>query len=63
MIPPRREERLRFEPEAAQRPGLHTLEVRLVRRGGAVHCRRSYFAGPADGAGGPAAFHRSPDGR
>ena len=36
---------LRFEPDAARRPGLHELEVKLTRRGGTVHCRRSYFAG------------------
>ncbi len=35
---------LRFEPVAGRRPGSHTLEVKLTRRGGTVHCRRSYFA-------------------
>jgi VWFA-related protein len=54
---------LRFEPDVAQRPGLHTLEVKLVRRGGTVHCRRSYLAGPAGGATGPAALPRGPGGR
>jgi VWFA-related protein len=38
---------LRFEPEAPRRPGLHTVDVRLVRRGGKVHSRRAYFVGPA----------------
>lgn len=36
---------LRFEPDGARRPGLHALQVKLTRRGGTVHCRRSYFAG------------------
>jgi Ca-activated chloride channel family protein len=38
---------LRFEPQYPQRPGLHEIEVRLVRRSGKVHCRRAYFVGPA----------------
>ncbi len=37
---------LRFEPEAARRPGLHQLEVKLTRRKGKVHCRKAYFVGP-----------------
>jgi VWFA-related protein len=32
---------LRFEPEQPLRPGLHELDVRLVGRGGKVHCRRA----------------------
>jgi VWFA-related protein len=38
---------LRFEPGSPRRPGLHPIDVRLVRRDGKVHCRRSYFV-PAD---------------
>lgn len=38
---------LGFEPEQPQRPGLHAIDVRLVRRGGKVHCRHAYFVGPA----------------
>jgi VWFA-related protein len=38
---------LRFEPEQPRRPGLHEIDVRLVRRSGKVHCRRAYFVGPA----------------
>jgi VWFA-related protein len=37
---------LRFEPGRAKREGLHELEVKLVRRGGRVHCRKAYFVGP-----------------
>jgi VWFA-related protein len=37
---------LRFEPDEKPRPGVHPLEVKLTRRRGAVHCRRSYDAGP-----------------
>lgn len=38
---------LRFEPAAPQRPGLHTIDVRLTRQRGKVHCRRTYFIDPA----------------
>lgn len=38
---------LRFEPESKARPGLHPIDVRLVRRSGKVHSRRAYFVGPA----------------
>jgi VWFA-related protein len=38
---------LRFEPERGRREGRHELEVKLVRRGGRVHCRKAYFVGPA----------------
>ena len=38
---------LRFEPEQPQPPGLHEIEVRLVRRGGKVDCRRAYYVPPA----------------
>jgi VWFA-related protein len=38
---------LRFEPMSPGRPGLHPIDVRLVRRSGRVHCRRAYFVGPA----------------
>lgn len=37
---------LRFEPEPGRRPGRHALSVKLVHRGGSVHCRRSYIVGP-----------------
>lgn len=37
---------LRFEPEGARREGLHQLEVRLTRRKGTVHARKTYFVGP-----------------
>jgi VWFA-related protein len=37
---------LRFEPEPGRRPGPHDLSVKLVHRGGTVHCRRSYVAAP-----------------
>ncbi len=37
---------LRFEPESPRRPGLHTVDVRLVRRSGKVLSRRAYFVGP-----------------
>jgi VWFA-related protein len=38
---------LRFEPETPRRPGLHTIDVRLVGRAGKVQSRRAYFVGPA----------------
>ena len=37
---------LRFEPERGRREGLHTLDVKLVRARGRVHCRKAYFVGP-----------------
>jgi VWFA-related protein len=39
---------LRFEPEGGRRPGLHSLEVKLVGRRGSVHCRRSYYVGSVE---------------
>jgi len=37
---------LRFEPTSPSRPGLHPIDVRLVRRSGKVRCRRAYFVTP-----------------
>jgi hypothetical protein len=37
---------LRFEPGDDRRAGLHALDVRLTRRSGTVHCRRSYLVAP-----------------
>jgi VWFA-related protein len=34
---------LRFEPRGVAREGRHTLAIRLRRRGGSVHCRKTYF--------------------
>ncbi len=38
---------LRFEPASPRRPGLHTIDVRLLRQSGKVHHRRAYFVSPA----------------
>ena len=36
---------LRFEPRGAARPGLHRLELTLLRKRASVQCRKTYFVG------------------
>ena len=43
---------LRFEPAQGAPEGRHELDVRLVRRGGKVHCRKAYYVAPAPRAAG-----------
>jgi VWFA-related protein len=43
---------LRFEPAEGAPSGRHELDVRLVRRGGKVHCRKAYYLAPAPRADG-----------